>query len=148
MAQPEPLSSLASGPLQALTTAGTGLVINERLINAPPEVRLGTASPDAAPRLGHSGCESLIDASFLFTAQLGPPLISGLFTEVSEVGEPWCVACTSQGVVAQSAACVGSTYFSVIFPCARWWETEKRASDALLASLRFKRYLILTRVYR
>lgn len=32
-----------------------------------------------------------VDDVYPGTAQLGPPLISGLFEEVSEVGEPWRV---------------------------------------------------------
>jgi hypothetical protein len=54
----------------------------------------------------------------LAPVQLGPPLITGLFDEIADIGEPW------------------------------WWKSEKAPSEDLRKSYEFDRFITLTRVYR
>ena len=50
--------------------------------------------------------------------QIAPPLTTGLFEEIADIGGDW------------------------------WWKTEKEPTEALRKSYEFDRFIVLTRVYR
>lgn len=54
----------------------------------------------------------------MLAVQLAPPLISGLFQEIEDIGGDW------------------------------WWKSEKAPTEALRKSYEFDHFLALTRVYR
>lgn len=97
---------------QTVAAPRLGLILSERLLNCPPEVRRTCACCAAATHTGPS------PAPALRARQLAPPLTSGLFEEISDVGGDW------------------------------WWQTEAAPSDALRDAYRFDAFLLLTRVYR